>query len=222
MCFNAEASFIGAGVVGAIGVATLTQVRDKKELPLAALPLGFAFHQALEGVTWLDLDGAVDAHLRGWGVHLWVLYAWALLPAWVPIGVRLIEPDERRRKWMLPLLVIGVVLALYMVTQALHPSIEVRVLESNLDYMLPFDIGIYLALPYILATCLTPILSSHRWVMIFGIGNVVALSAATIIKAADFSSIWCTFAAFLSVLLFVHFYTTRQGEKAGTPLPAPA
>jgi hypothetical protein len=88
--------------------------------------------------------------------------------------------------------------------------------------MLPFDIGVYLALPYILATCLTPILSSHRWVMIFGIGNVIALSAATIIKAADFSSIWCTFAAFLSVLIFIHFYTTRQHEKITTPQPVPS
>jgi hypothetical protein len=213
MCYSAEASFVGAAVVGGIGVATLTQVREKKEILLGALPLGFAFHQLLEGITWLNLDGAVDAHLRGWGVHLWVLYAWALLPAWLPIGVRLIEPDERRRKWLIPLVVIGVALALYMVTQALHPSIGVRVLESNLDYMLPFDIGIYLATPYILATCLAPILSSHRWIVIFGIGNVIALTAATIMKAADFSSIWCTFAAFLSVLIFLHFYTTRQAER---------
>lgn len=221
MCWNAEASFIGAGVVGVVGVATLTQVKKKEEVLLGALPLGFAFHQALEGVTWLNLDNSVDATLRGWGVHLWVLYAWALLPAWLPIGVRLIEPDERRRRWMVPLLVIGVALSLFMLTQALQPEIEVRVLESNLDYMLPLDIGIYLALPYILATCLSPILSSHKWILVFGIGNVLALTAATIMKAADFSSIWCTFAAFLSVLIFVHFYTTRQKEKAGSPQPAP-
>jgi hypothetical protein len=60
---------------------------------------------------------------------------------------------------------------------------------------------------------LAPILSSHRWIVIFGIGNVIALTAATIMKAADFSSIWCTFAAFLSVLIFLHFYTTRQAER---------
>jgi hypothetical protein len=219
MCFSAEASFVGAGVVGAVGVATLTQVKERKEILLGALPLGFAVHQLLEGITWMRLDGAFDGHLRGWGVHLWVLYAWALLPAWLPIGVRLIEPDERRRKWMIPLVVIGVALALLMVTQALQPAIEVRVLDSNLDYMLPIDIGVFLAVPYILATCVSPILSSHRWIVIFGIGNVLALSAATIMKAADFSSIWCTFAAGLSVLIFLHFYTTRQGEKADAPQP---
>lgn len=219
MCFSAEASFVGAGVVGAIGVATLTQVKERKEILLGALPLGFAAHQFLEGVTWLRLDGDLDANLRGWGVHLWVLYAWALLPAWLPIGVRLIEPDERRRKWMIPLVVVGVALAALMVTQAIHPAIQVRVLDDNLDYMLPIDIGVLLALPYILTTCVSPILSSHRWIVIFGIGNVLALSAATIMKAADFSSIWCTFAAFLSILIFLHFYTTRQGEKADVPTP---
>lgn len=217
MCFSAEASFVGAGVVGAVGVATLTQVKERKEILLGALPLGFAVHQLLEGITWVRLDGDLDAQLRGWGVHLWVLYAWALLPAWLPIGVRLIEPDERRRRWMIPLVVIGVALALLMLTQAVQPEISVRVLDSNLDYMLPIDIGVYLAVPYILATCISPILSSHRWIVIFGIGNMVALSAATIMKAADFSSIWCTFAAFLSVLIFLHFYTTRRGEKTSAP-----
>ncbi|MDZ7732027.1 MAG: DUF6629 family protein [Acidimicrobiia bacterium] len=223
MCFSAEASFVGAGVVGAVGVATLTQVRRPHQVLLAALPLGFAAHQALEGVTWLELDGATDAVLRGWGVHLWVLFAWALLPTWVPVGVRLIEPDARRRRRMVPLVVVGGVLSAFMVTQALDPGIAVGVVGGELDYHLPLDIGIWLATPYVLATCSTPILSSHRWVRIFGVGNVMALTAAAILEAADFSSIWCTFAAFLSALLLVHFATeARQPDRpVDDPDPRP-
>ncbi|MCB1258907.1 MAG: hypothetical protein KDB33_00680, partial [Acidimicrobiales bacterium] len=98
MCFSATASFAGAAVVGGIGVATLTQVRERRELVLGALPMGFAVHQFLEGVTWMRLGSGTTAMLDDWSVRLWVIYAWSLLPLWLPLGVRLIEPDPRRRR----------------------------------------------------------------------------------------------------------------------------
>lgn len=210
MCFSAEASFVGAAVVGGVGVATLSQVRHKRELVYAALPMGFAAHQLLEGMTWVDLSRRQCAMLSGWTVHLWVIYAWALLPAWVPLGVWLLEPSDARRNRILPFVVLGFAMMVYMLTLALHPSIEVRVVASNLDYELPFSRPWLLAIPYILCTCVSGLLSSYRWVRVFAVGNVVALTIATIIKAADFSSIWCTLAAFISVLIFWHFYHRRR------------
>lgn len=222
MCFSAEASFAGAAVIGVTGVATLALVRRPRELVFASLPLAFAIHQALEGVTWLELDGRPDAVISGWGVHLWVLYAWALLPTWVPVGVYLIEPSERRRRQMVPLVAVGALLTLFMLTQATQPGIEVCVVDSNLDYKLPFHPGWLLAIPYVLATCLVPSMSTKRFVRIFGIGNFVAMSAAAIIKAADYSSIWCTFAAFLSLIIFGHYLDeTRSRRRSPDPDPAP-
>ena len=67
-------------------------------------------------------------------------------------------------------------------------------------------------MPYVAATCLTPTLSSYRWVRVFGIGNFVAMAAAAIITAKDYSSIWCTFAAFLSLIIVAHYVEQkRQG-----------
>lgn len=214
MCFSAEASFVGAAVVGGVGVATLTQLRSRREIVYGALPMGFAFHQLLEGFTWTQLGGKADASLSGWAVHLWVVYAWALLPLWVPLGVWLLEPDPRRRRWLLPLVLIGGAQMLLMLTGALRTDIEVRVLESNLDYVLPFDAAVLLAVPYVLTTCVSGLLSSHFWVRVFGVANIVALTLAAIIKAADFSSIWCTFAAFLSVIILLHFREQRRGATA--------
>ncbi len=39
----------------------------------------------------------------------------------------------------------------------------------------------------------------------FGIGNFLAMTAAAIITAKDRSSIWCTFAAFLSLIIVAHY-----------------
>jgi hypothetical protein len=221
MCFSAEASFAGAAVVGVCGIGSLALVRDKREILFAALPLGFGIHQALEGFTWLDLRGLPDGSLNGWAVHLWVLFAWALLPTWVSLAVWLLEPDPKRRRVMAPLVVIGVVLTVFMLTQAFQPGIEVRVIADNLDYVLPFSASWALALPYVAATCLTPTLCTKPYVMVFGIGNFIAMSAAALLKAADYSSIWCTFAAFLSIIIFAHMLSEWRAHRAGPPIGAP-
>ena len=216
MCFSATASFAGAAVITAAGVAALAMVDDKRQIPYAALPLGFGIHQALEGATWLALDGESSAALTGWGVHLWVVFAWALLPFYVPFAVWLMEPDPRRRRWLLLPWAVGSVLAVYMLVQALQPEITVAVIDGNLDYQLhvPFP-AVVVAVPYVFATCVGPAMSTYRWVVAFGIANFLAMGLATLIEARDYSSIWCTLAAFLSLMIVAHFYRERQLRAAG-------
>ena len=43
MCFSAEAAFVAGAAITVVGVATLTESRGAKELPLAVLPLAFGF-----------------------------------------------------------------------------------------------------------------------------------------------------------------------------------
>ena len=219
MCFSATASFVGAGVIGAAGVATLSLVKDRKQLPFAALPLLFAAHQALEGWTWLELDGSPDSQISGPGVHMWVMFAWAILPIYVPWSVWLMEPDRVRRRRHLVSLVVGGVLAVYMAYLALQPAIGVAVLDRNLDYELgvPFS-GAWLAVPYVFATCIAPMMSSYKWVVALGVGNLIAMTIAAVIKAADYSSIWCTLAAFLSLIVFGHFVDQERRRRTGDPV----
>lgn len=219
MCFSATASFVGAGVIGTAGVATLALVKDKRQLPFAALPLLFAIHQALEGWTWLELNSSSDAMLHGPGVHLWVMFAWAILPIYVPWAVWFMEPDPRRRRWLAWTMVIGGALAVFMVYLALRPQIGVQVLDHNLAYSLgiPFS-GAWLAVPYVWATCFGPMLSSYKYVIAMGVGNLIAMSIAAAIKMADYASIWCTLAAFLSLIVFAHFLATYTGHKSAKPI----
>ena len=60
MCFSATANFVGSGVLGAVGVVTLTKVKHRRELLFAALPVLFAIHQFMEGFVWLGLDGILS------------------------------------------------------------------------------------------------------------------------------------------------------------------
>ncbi|MBX3285161.1 MAG: hypothetical protein KF703_07435 [Actinobacteria bacterium] len=223
MCFSAEASFIGAAVVGTAGVGALVLADEPRQVPFAALPLLFGIHQALEGWTWVSLDDRSRASLSGFGVHTWVLFAWAFLPVYVPWAVRLIEPIRTRRRWMSWLAVVGAGVSAYMFSRSIRPEVTVSVVQGQLDYHLGGDVpSVALAVPYVAATCLAPILSTHRWVRAFGAANAVALAVAALMAIKDFSSIWCTFAAFLSLLVVAHQLDRRQREGPDRSTLGPA
>ena len=50
MCFSATANFVGSGVLGAIGVVTLTNVMHQRELLLAALPIAIRRSSVYGGI----------------------------------------------------------------------------------------------------------------------------------------------------------------------------
>ena len=92
MCFSATANFVGSGVLGAVGVVTLTKVKHKRELLFASLPTLFAVHQFIEGFVWLGLDGTLSPVVTHKMGAAFVLYAQGLLPFVIPLAVLLFEP----------------------------------------------------------------------------------------------------------------------------------
>src|SRR6202045_956423 len=107
MCFSATANFVGSGVLGGVGVATLTKVKHRRELLFASLPALFAFHQFIEGFVWLGLDGILSPEVTHNMGAAFMLYAQGLLPFLMPLAVLLFEPNGRSRKRMIPFLVVG-------------------------------------------------------------------------------------------------------------------
>jgi hypothetical protein len=55
-------------------------------------------------------------------------------------------------------------------------------------------------------------LSTSHWLIAFGALNLVGLLVTTIFKARAFTSVWCAFAAGVSVLIYMHFHTARRQE----------
>jgi hypothetical protein len=94
------------------------------------------------------------------------------------------------------------------------------VVASNLDYHLPLPFSaVWLAIPYVFATCVGPAMSTYRWVVAFGIANFIAMSLAALIESRDYSSLWCTFAAFLSLMIVGHFWDEKRKRRAGLGVP---
>ncbi len=102
MCLSAEMSFAGSAVIAAVDVASLHEMRRRRAVAFASLPLLFAFHQFAEGFLWLGLqDRTANAVAEAAAVGF-VLYAQAVLPTLAPLAVLLVEPHARPRQAIVP------------------------------------------------------------------------------------------------------------------------
>ncbi len=221
MCFSAEADFVSGAVIGAIGIATLTQVDRPREVPLAILPLAFALHQVAEGFVWRDLDAGV-AHSTGVPVYLYLAFAWVVLPILAPLAIMILEPPGPRRRAIGVLVVLGAIAGAYLAAAIVRGDVSAHAVEHTVQYGGAGRFATVATVLYIVATCGAPLLSGFRAIVWFGIANVVAVAAFATIQAEGLTSLWCTWAAVVSVLIFLQFVFWRRGDDAGREIGAPA
>jgi hypothetical protein len=229
MCFSPEADFASAAVVGAIGVATLTKVRHKRELLLAALPLAFACHEFAEGFVWLGLRGTIPDTAGRVAIFAYLSYAWALLPAIVPLAILLVEPRRLRRQLMVPLAGLGTAVGAYLLWVVVEHPVSAHIVGHAIDYRGVGNAGDLVTVLYIVATCASFLLSSSRQIRWFGIANLAAVGILIVIQSEGLTSLWCLWAATVSFLIYLHFVQRRRDDATGTaptvseqPSPVPA
>ena len=113
MCFSATASFAAAAVTGVLGLMALGRAHGRGQFVLAATPTIFAIQQAIEGTLWLALEGGAGALAINL-TYAYLFFAEAWWPAFVPVAVLLVEPDERRRRFIMLTLGVGLAVGAYL------------------------------------------------------------------------------------------------------------
>ncbi len=219
MCFSPEADFTAGALVAGVGVATLRQVRVRRELIVGALPLLFGVHQLVEGFVWLGLRGQVSGGVGDAAKEAYVIYAHAILPAIVPLGLTLLEPDRRRSRWMWPLACLGVLLGVYLLWQVTAYPVGARPEARCIDYTTHTPNDPLIGVLYVLATCGPALLSSRRYLRWFGLASLVGVIATALVRVDELTSLWCLYVAFVSVLIFEHFRRQRSIEAGAAGRP---
>src|SRR5271170_162548 len=208
MCFSATANFVGSGVLGAVGVVTLTKVKHRRELLFASLPVLFAIHQFIEGFVWLGLDGILSptvAHDMG---AAFMLYAQGFLPFLLPLSVLLFEPTRKSRKRMLPFLVLGGATTLYILWALTAYPLQLYVRGNSIVYLNQATNNTTVAVLYVIATCGSLFFSKVKPMIVFGAANLAILLVVMEFKRYAFTSLWCAYAAIASVIILGYFWKT--------------
>jgi hypothetical protein len=209
VCFSATANFVGSGVLGAVGVVTLTKVRHKRELLFASLPTLFAVHQFMEGFVWLGLDGILSPTVTHNMGTAFVLYAQGLLPFVMPLSVVLFEPDVKSRRRMAPFLAIGTVTALYILWALVAFPTRIYVEGNSIVYENDGTNYTMVAVLYVIATCGPLFFSKVKAMVNFGVANLTILLVVMAVKRYAFTSLWCAYAAAASVIILGYFWKSK-------------
>jgi hypothetical protein len=209
VCFSATANFVGSGVLGTIGVVTLTKVKHRRELLFAALPTLFAVHQFIEGFVWLGLDGILSPAVTHNMGAAFVLYAQGLLPFLMPLSVLLFEPNAKSRRRMLPFLAVGTGTTLYMLWALIAYPLQISVQGNSIVYINQGTNNTVLAVLYVIATCGSLFFSQMQDMVLFGAANLVILLVVMEVKRYAFTSLWCAYAAVASIIILAYFWKSK-------------
>lgn len=216
MCFSAVASFVTAGVTGGIGIVSLARAKHPREMPLAAMPIFFAVQQSIEGVLWLNLPATPDESVSTSLTLLFLLLADVFWPVYAPITVLLIEPSERRRRYMCLGLAMGAGVAAYLLWRILTSPHGASISDGHIvyavEYTHPALVTVTVALAYLAASSLAFLLSSQRILVALGTVTLAGGVTAYAFYWEAFVSVWCFFAAVASTIVLGHFERARRQQ----------
>jgi hypothetical protein len=156
-------------------------------------------------MVWLGLDGTIGQVALHRAAFLFTLYAQGLLPTLMPAAVALMEPPGRRRTAIVGLTAIGAVVSAWDLWGLLFYPSRVFIDHAAIAYRNPLTGNLGISLLYILATCGSLLLSSHRVVRWYGVLNVIGLTIVQLVREYAFASVWCFYAASLSVMIYWQF-----------------
>lgn len=213
MCFSAEADFVAAAVLAPIGIASLASVRSARQLPLALIPCVFAAHQFTEAFVWLGFSDTVSGAVQQAAIDLYLIAAQVVLPVLVPLAMALVEPDRRRRLAMGACGVVGVFVAVRFSGILVDHGAIAYPFGNTVAYKTPVNLGRLGDLGYLIATCGPPLLASSLYLWWLGVANLVGVGLASLVRWQAVTSIWCLYAAFVSVLILIHLRVARSDDQ---------
>jgi hypothetical protein len=221
MCFSPEADFTAGAIVAGVGIETLRRIRAPRELIIGALPLLFGIHQLFEGFVWLGLRGQVSSGLGAAAKEAYIVFAHAVLPAIVPLGFMLLEPDRRRTRWLWPLASIGLILAIYLLWQVTAYPVGAQEAGHCINYTTHTPNDVLVTVLYVVVTCGPALVSSRAYLRRFGLLSLAGVIAVALVRADELTSLWCLYAAMVSVLILEHFRRQRAHEARAIPIRDP-
>ncbi|GAB4132923.1 MAG: hypothetical protein Fur0041_04680 [Bacteroidia bacterium] len=216
MCFSASASFGASALLAATGVTALKRNTVRKNDLIAAIPFVFAVQQCLEGFVWLALESNSPQDRSLVPVILFLIFAQVVWPTYVPLSFYRSEQNKGRKKILLVILLLGICVSCYLarilfICDSSAKQLNHHILyQQNITGWLPAFSGLF----YFIPTVLPSLFSSIRKSWLLGL-MIAAAYLTTKLFFPDFViSIWCYFAALISIIVyFIIYKNSGDSEK---------
>jgi hypothetical protein len=228
MCFSATASFGASAVLATVGIVSVAKAKTTPQRTFASIPLLFAAQQLSEGLLWLSLKNADMAQWQSSLTYIFLLFAMAVWPFWIPFTIWLLEKNEKRKKrikvfvWVGAAVAIGVCFILFSYpVQVVTPfcfncpgsSLSPRD-HLHYEFAIPSMVKnmiVAFSVLYIAATIVTPFFSSIKKMKWLGVVFLASYLFAIGFYRGFVISVWCFFAALLSFVVLWIILDLRKG-----------
>lgn len=193
-----------------MGLATARRIQKPREIAFALIPTLFAFQQWMEGMLWLSfLEDAQPFHFTL--TQAYSLFSQVVWPVYIPVSVLLLEPVPWRRKMLYAITLAGAAVSAFLLYYLVQRPVTSQVNGHHIQYIFPHFHTFAASRLYLLGACIAPLVSSHRYVRIFGVLITASLAITYFFYNAWLISVWCFFAALLSGAVFLHFRDRQSG-----------
>jgi hypothetical protein len=224
MCFSAEASFAAGAALLPAGLYCVRSAlrKDRRFLALASIPILFGVQQSCEGLVWVGLERG-DLPLTKGAALLFLFFALFFWPFWVPFSVAFVDPRKPVRQMLSVLALLGLAFGWTLYAPAVIDSerlLRVRVMHHSIRYDV-FTLPAFDRVPaeawqlaYLAAICCPFLVSLNRQFRLFALTLAASGVISHLVFRYAFESVWCFFAAALSLQLSYAFRELRApGEE---------
>ncbi len=216
MCFSAVASFSAGSVLTVAGIITTKKVKTKGQLAFAAIPLLFGIQQLCEGFVWLSLTHLQYAHWQQAITHAFLFFAHALWPVWVPFAVLLFETKQPQKNIIFVFFILGLLLSIGEIFCLSFYKVDSRIYGHHIEYLItyPKPFITISEIVYGVTTLIPCFISSFKKMRWFAIVLATSLIVTGIFYRAWLISVWCFFAALLSVIIYCILAAQNKNQTA--------
>jgi hypothetical protein len=205
VCFSPQADLVAGIVVSGIGVDACLHLRGRSShLLLATLPLLLGGHQLIELFVWWGLQGHVPHQVGQVALWLYLLIAFVVLPIFVPLAVRALEPTAARKKTMAPFVLLGTAVSTVLLVAMIHGPVSATLRPYHIAYDIKLNYGAAIVTLYVVAICGSLLFSGYRHVLLFGLANLVVVALLAKLAIDGFASLWCGYAAISAGAIALH------------------
>lgn len=202
MCFSQKASFGAAAVLVGVGAIALSRSRTPAQHAVAMMPFIFAAQQCTEGAVWMSLLHPEYSFIKRTAMYAFLFFAEMVWPVFIPLIVLQGEYRPDRRRLIRPFIGVGIGMVLLLIYGMIAYPVDVRLQEGHLLYDVQYPVtnmwqyGVL----YFMPTVAAPLFSSHRTIRILGLALLLSYVASRVFYNHYIISIWCYFAALISML----------------------
>lgn len=214
MCFSATASFSAGIVLTAVGIATIKKAKLPNQKLFASIPFIFAAQQIVEGFLWLALPNPEYMLAQQGLTYAFLFVAQIMWPIWVPLSIYYLTPKADRKTIQKILVATGLFTGVALATSLLIFDSTAKIHGNHVLYNQTFPDSLrYIGVGFYLVVTILPLyFSSVKNLWILGLGIFVAYVVSFIFFSRYLLSVWCFFAAIISVTVYV-IIAKANGKK---------